>query len=193
VLPDEAASQAAALANEKNLTPAQAVQKRIDAVRQGAKGSRVAGVLPGQYRGKNVIMIQVETLQSLVIGKKYRGKEITPNLNKLVAQSWYFPNTFAQTSSGNTVDAEFTVNTSLLAPLDAASSVKYSTTSSPGCRGSCAPTATMQSHCTRTMCTSGIARGSIPLWDSDATGTRATSRTTTRCGMPLTKCCFATG
>jgi lipoteichoic acid synthase len=125
-LPDEAASQAAALANERDLTPAQAAQKRIDAVRQGVRGPRVAGVLPGQYRGKNVIMIQVETLQSLVIGKKYGGKEITPNLNKLAAQSWYFPNTFSQTSAGNTVDAEFTVNTSLLAPTDGVSSVKYS-------------------------------------------------------------------
>jgi phosphoglycerol transferase MdoB-like AlkP superfamily enzyme len=125
-LPDAVALQAAALANDTSLSPAQAAQTRIDRVRQGSSGSRVAGVMPGQYRGKNVIMIQVETLQSLVIGTKYRGQEITPNLNKLAAKSWYFPNTFAQTSAGNTVDAEFTANTSLLAPTDGASSVEYS-------------------------------------------------------------------
>jgi lipoteichoic acid synthase len=125
-LPDAVASQAAAFANDKSLSPAQAMQMRIDRVRRGSSGSRVAGVLPGQYRGKNVIMIQVEALQGLVIGKEYRGQEITPNLNKLLAKSWYFPNTFSQTSAGNTVDAEFTANTSLLAPTDGASSVKYS-------------------------------------------------------------------
>lgn len=125
-LPDAVASQAAALANDKSLSPAQAAQSRVDRVRGGSDGSRVAGVMPGHYRGKNVIMIQVETLQSLVIGAKYKGQEITPNLNKLVAKSWYYPNTFAQTSAGNTVDAEFTVNTSLLAPAGGASSVEYS-------------------------------------------------------------------
>jgi phosphoglycerol transferase MdoB-like AlkP superfamily enzyme len=125
-LPDAVTSQVTALANEKDLTPAQAAQLRIDRVRGGSGGTRMGGVLPGEYRGKNVIVIQVETLQSLVIDARYAGREITPNLNKLAAESWYFPNTFSQTSAGNTVDAEFTVNTSLLAPTDGASSIKYS-------------------------------------------------------------------
>jgi lipoteichoic acid synthase len=125
-LPDMVASQAVAIADDKGLTPAQATQVRIDRVRQGSSGSRVADVLPGQYRGKNVIVVQVEALQSLVVGQRYAGREITPNLNRLVGESWYFPNTFSQTSAGNTVDAEFTANTSMLAPMDTASSVKYS-------------------------------------------------------------------
>jgi phosphoglycerol transferase MdoB-like AlkP superfamily enzyme len=126
VLPDPAIAASAAFAHEKGMTPAQAAQAEIDRLRHARSGERIGDFKPGEYRGKNVIVIQVEALQDFVIGKEYGGQEITPNLNRLVDSSWYFPETFSQSSAGNTVDAEFVVNTSLLPPVAGASSVDYS-------------------------------------------------------------------
>lgn len=67
----------------------------------------------GQYKGKNLIMIQVESLQEFVINRKYNGKEITPNLNKFIGESAYFDNCYYQISLGHTSDAEFLTNNSL--------------------------------------------------------------------------------
>ena len=63
--------------------------------------------------GKNLIIIQVESLQNFVIDMKLGGVEVTPNINRLVRESVYFQNTYNQTASGNSCDSEFMVNTSL--------------------------------------------------------------------------------
>lgn len=68
----------------------------------------------GVAKGKNLIYIQVESLENFVIGKKINGKEITPNLNKLVQSALYFPNTFEQVNEGTSSDADLMVNTSML-------------------------------------------------------------------------------
>jgi phosphoglycerol transferase MdoB-like AlkP superfamily enzyme len=68
----------------------------------------------GMAKGKNLIYIQVESLESFVIGQKINGKEITPNLNKLIQNSLYFPNTFEQVNEGTSSDADLMVNTSML-------------------------------------------------------------------------------
>lgn len=76
--------------------------------------------------GRNVIAIQVEALQSFVVGLEYNGQEVTPNLNRLVSgESLYFNNYYYQIGGGNTADAEFTVNNSLYAPENEAAYVKY--------------------------------------------------------------------
>lgn len=63
--------------------------------------------------GRNLIVIQVESMQNFPIGLKIDGQEVTPNLNDLVEKSFYFSRTFQQTGPGNTSDAEFIMNTSL--------------------------------------------------------------------------------
>ena len=69
----------------------------------------------GIAKGKNLVVIQVEALQSFPIDRKYNGQEITPFLNKLKKEnSFYFNNYFYQVGSGNTSDAEFVVNNSIL-------------------------------------------------------------------------------
>lgn len=68
----------------------------------------------GKAKGKNLIYIQVESLENFVIDKTVNGKEITPNLNKLVKNSLYFPNTFEQVNEGTSSDADLMVNTSML-------------------------------------------------------------------------------
>ncbi|EGA88291.1 sulfatase [Planococcus donghaensis MPA1U2] len=63
--------------------------------------------------GRNLIVIQVESMQNFPVGLDVDGTEVTPHLNKLLDESFYFPNTAQQTGPGNTSDAEFILNTSL--------------------------------------------------------------------------------
>jgi len=68
----------------------------------------------GIFEGKNVIAIHAESLQNFAIGLTFEGKEVTPNLNKLVGESLYFNNFYAQVGVGTSSDSEFTYATSLL-------------------------------------------------------------------------------
>ena len=81
--------------------------------------------LHGIADGRNLIVIQVESLQGFAVGRSYNGKEITPNINKLFGEGAYFKNYYYQTGGGNTSDAEFTVNNSLFAPEYESAYIKY--------------------------------------------------------------------
>lgn len=74
---------------------------------------------------KNLIVLQLESLQEFVINEKFNGKEITPNLNKFINRSVYFHNCFYQVGEGNTSDAEFLVNNSLYPSSNGATYYKY--------------------------------------------------------------------
>ncbi|BBI34876.1 LTA synthase family protein [Cohnella abietis] len=67
----------------------------------------------GEYKGKNVLVVQAEAFQEFVIGQSIDGEEITPNLNKLIGQSVYFPNFYHQTAQGRTSDADFLTSCSM--------------------------------------------------------------------------------
>lgn len=70
-------------------------------------------------KGKNLIVIQVEAMQDFVINALYNGQEITPNLNRLIADdSLYFDKYYSNTGKGNTADAEFTSLNSLYPLID---------------------------------------------------------------------------
>ncbi|PKM88847.1 MAG: hypothetical protein CVU87_06625 [Firmicutes bacterium HGW-Firmicutes-12] len=56
--------------------------------------------------GKNLIVIQLESFQNFVVGLEIDGQYVTPNLNKLVENSLYFPHYYPQTIKGNSSDAE---------------------------------------------------------------------------------------
>ncbi len=76
------------------------------------------GPLFGAAKDKNLIMIQVESMQDFVIGREYEGQELTPNLNALIeGNATYFDNFYQQVGSGNTSDAEFAANNSLYGTL----------------------------------------------------------------------------
>lgn len=64
-------------------------------------------------KGLNLIIIQVESLQNFVIGRRINGREITPNLNRLAEKGIYFDRIYDQTAAGNTSDATFLANCSL--------------------------------------------------------------------------------
>jgi phosphoglycerol transferase MdoB-like AlkP superfamily enzyme len=118
-------STTASVVSTASQTPSGKAAARIERIRGATEGSRITTFSPGAYKGKNVIIIQVEALNGMVMQKKIDGKEITPNLNKLLGESWYFPNTYSETGIGNTADAEFIVNSSLYAPRAQAAPVAY--------------------------------------------------------------------
>ena len=71
----------------------------------------------GIAKNKNIIVFQVEAFQNLCIGRSLFGQEITPNLNKLIKENYYFKNGISQIAEGNTSDAEFMLNTSIYPTL----------------------------------------------------------------------------
>lgn len=67
----------------------------------------------GQFQGKNLIFIQVESLENWEIGYKINGAYVAPNLTALSKQGKYFTNYYSQIGVGNTADAEFSTLNSL--------------------------------------------------------------------------------
>lgn len=63
-------------------------------------------------KGKNIIILQLESIQEFVINKEINGKEITPNLNQFINENIEFSNMFMQSYS-STADSEFSTVTSL--------------------------------------------------------------------------------
>jgi len=61
----------------------------------------------GVGRGKNLIIIQAESLHHFVLNMRVCGQAVTPNLNAFAAESLRFPNFFDQTHGGSTSDAIF--------------------------------------------------------------------------------------
>jgi uncharacterized sulfatase len=75
-------------------------------------------VLPGNgysglFKGKNLLIVQMESMEKFVVGRKINAQEITPNLNRLIGSSLYFSHIHEQVSNGNTADAELMTNTSV--------------------------------------------------------------------------------
>ncbi|WP_294350614.1 LTA synthase family protein [uncultured Clostridium sp.] len=68
----------------------------------------------GISKDKNLIVIQVESLESFILGKEINGQKITPNLDKLLEQSYYFPNIYEQVNEGTSSDCDLMINTSML-------------------------------------------------------------------------------
>lgn len=61
----------------------------------------------------NVVVVSLESVESFVIGETLHGEEITPFLNELIEDSFYFNNFYHQTGQGKTSDAELLINHSL--------------------------------------------------------------------------------
>jgi lipoteichoic acid synthase len=79
----------------------------------------------GKAQGKNVIILQLEATQNFLLNARIGGKEITPVMNQLIKEHFYFPHFYQQVGQGNTADAEFVVNTSFYIPLHGAASQDY--------------------------------------------------------------------
>lgn len=69
----------------------------------------------GKAKGKNIIIIHLESFQQFMIDYKWKGEEVTPNLNKLyhASDTISFDNFFNQVGQGKTADAELMLENSL--------------------------------------------------------------------------------
>lgn len=113
------------LSNKKEavVSSKEITQQKIDELKGITEPSspKFAGVA----KGKNLIIIQLESFQNFLIDLKIDGKEITPNMNKLAHNSLYFDHFYQMVGQGNTSDAEFVVNTSFYIPPDEAATTSY--------------------------------------------------------------------
>lgn len=69
----------------------------------------------GIGKDRNLIVVQIESLQDFVIGMEVGGEEVTPHINRFIQDqsSLYFDEFYQLINRGNTSDAEFVVNNSL--------------------------------------------------------------------------------
>lgn len=67
----------------------------------------------GAFKGKNLLVIQWESLENFPVMQRIEGQEITPNLNKLVGNSIYFSNYNEEVNEGTSSDADLMTNTSI--------------------------------------------------------------------------------
>lgn len=70
----------------------------------------------GASKDANIIIVQLESMSSYMIGKTFNGKEITPNLNKFFNENIYCINMYNQ-GLGTTADSEFEMENSMY-PLE---------------------------------------------------------------------------
>ena len=82
---------------------------------------------PIDNTGKNLIMVIVESLESFPIEKKIAGKEITPNLNRLIQTKncFYAPNIVPQVNIGHSSDTQLIFNTGMLPPHAGAACFRF--------------------------------------------------------------------
>ncbi len=74
---------------------------------------------------RNLVMIQVESLQGFVIGLEIGGREVTPFLNRWARESLWFSNITDQTRHGRSSDAELATQASLLPRTGGAAAFRY--------------------------------------------------------------------
>ncbi|MDO4975845.1 MAG: LTA synthase family protein [Eubacteriales bacterium] len=86
------------------------IQNRMKEVVPQSEGENYQGIA----KGKNLILIQIESFNDFVIGAEYNGQTLTPNINALLKKdTFYFDRFYSTTGVGNTCDAEFATLNSL--------------------------------------------------------------------------------
>lgn len=88
---------------------------------ENLKSNKYAGI----FKGKNVIFLQIESMENFVINKTANGREITPFLNTLIKKGLYFNNFYEQNNGANSIDCDFMVNTSIYPLGDAITATNY--------------------------------------------------------------------
>ena len=83
----------------------------------------------GVAKGKNVMVIHLESFQQFLIGYKWKGKGVTPNLNKLyhAKNTLSFSNFYNQVGQGKTSDAEMMLENSLFGLQSGSAMSSYGT------------------------------------------------------------------
>jgi phosphoglycerol transferase MdoB-like AlkP superfamily enzyme len=102
------------------------VRRRLDRSGQGslaealayhAERAPPAGPLSGTERGRNVIVVQLESVQGFAVGRHVNGVAVTPTLDRLARESITFTRAYTQVGQGTSSDAELLATCSLY-PLE---------------------------------------------------------------------------
>lgn len=90
-------------------------KSQVESYYQWKKEDLTDNEYAGISEGKNLIVIQVESLESFVINQSINGQEVTPVLNNIVNNNGvYFPNIYEQVNEGTSADSDLMINTSML-------------------------------------------------------------------------------
>lgn len=78
------------------------------------------------FKGKNVLVIHAESLQTIALNTSFNGQDVAPNFKRLASEGIYFSNYYSQVSVGTSSDAELSFNTSLMPTKSGTAFVSYS-------------------------------------------------------------------
>ncbi|KRK99394.1 phosphoglycerol transferase alkaline phosphatase superfamily protein [Secundilactobacillus odoratitofui DSM 19909 = JCM 15043] len=116
---------------KQSATRAHANASDLKSVEKYLKHNRVAANATtfGTQKGKNVIIIHLESFQQYLINYKVDGKEVTPNLNKFYKNqnTMSFDNFYNQVAQGKTSDAEMMLENSLFGLPQGSAMTEYGT------------------------------------------------------------------
>lgn len=79
----------------------------------------------GILKGKNIIFVHMESMQTFLMDLEFNGQEVTPNLNALASEGMFFENFYPQVSTGTSSDTEFTLLTGLMPAASGTVFVSY--------------------------------------------------------------------
>lgn len=123
------------LQNKESVSPQKIAETRLWLERAKCLANSVnhspllAGTYPREEADpQNVIFILVESLEAWPIGKTVEGKEITPNLNRIIADSanvWYGRRVLSQVGAGRSIDGQLLMTTGLYPPVGKVFSMLY--------------------------------------------------------------------
>lgn len=105
---------------EKQFALSYAAQAKSKPIQNGPNFTGVA-------KGRNVIFLQLESVEGWVLNKAIEGQEITPNLNKLAKEGLNFTEYYHHVGPGTTADAEFQTLTGMYAPMTEVPFFEYPT------------------------------------------------------------------
>lgn len=77
------------------------------------------------FKGKNVLIIHAESMQTVAMNTSFNNQEVTPTLNRLAKEGIFFSNYYSQVSVGTSSDAELTFTTSLMPTQSGTAFVSY--------------------------------------------------------------------
>lgn len=104
---------------------AAALESAVDWFAERAPSRAATGKWAGYARGKNLILVQVESMQSYTVQTTFNDTEITPNINRLASSALVFTGAVDQSGLGRTSDTELLAMVSLLPSTDRAASFAF--------------------------------------------------------------------
>lgn len=107
--------------NKANTSDRNAIEEWIEHNHENINSNKYAGI----FKGKNVIFLQIESMENFIIKKTANGKEITPFLNKLTKKGLYFDNFYEQNNGANSIDCDFMINSSIYPLGDQITAINY--------------------------------------------------------------------